>query len=476
MADTDVATPFAPPTIPTGTDDDGNAIETDIESYMGQQTQQPGLPAGTTQVYTPVEDAPEEYIDPALADVPDVPGQYTFPNEQETALKEAFPPALPFDASSEQQNNWQAQWDAAQANLDQFYTDEQAKETAAAESIQAAQGVGITVTDNQLAELLDIDATTYEAMAAEGIQGTVTPESTLRYQLGELMDDIDAGNATWADAAMRKADSIMLRRGLGASSMAGAAISQAILEAAIPIAQFDATVYGAMDLQNLRNRQEAMLSTTAAENASRQFNAKTQNEVDQFMAGLRNAVLKLNVEQLNAMEKVNVEQENATRMFYNNMQNETEKFEAQNALIIAQSNAEWRRTLNLANTAGENAAMQTNTANRFNISQQAMANLWQQQRDLFNWAMTTAESDRDRAFQIMYHNLEREDFLQDLSREQRAALSNKLARLAMGIIDDINFGDVFGGGSDDNDDGGYTYDPYNLGPHDDEDEDTIPGG
>jgi len=102
--------------------------------------------------------------------------------------------------------------------------------------------------------------------------------------------------------------------------------------------------------------------------------------------------------------------------------------------------------------------------------------LWQQQRDLFNWAMTTAESDRDRAFQIMYHNLEREDFLQDLSREQRAALSNKLARLAMGIIDDINFGDVFGGGSDDNDDGGYTYDPYNLGPHDDEDEDTIPGG
>ena len=474
MADQDVATPFAPPTIPTGTDDEGNAIETDIESYMGQQTQQPGLPAGTTQVYTPIKEDPAEFIDPDLAEVPDTPGQYTFNTGQEETLKNAFPPfETQNEGDAQQQANWQAQWESAQTALDQFYTNEQAKETAAAESIQAAQGVGITVTDNQLAELLDIDATTYEAMAAEGIQGTVTPESTLRYQLGELMDDIDAGNAAWADAAMRKADSIMLRRGLGASSMAGAAISQAILEAAIPIAQFDATVYGAMDLQNLRNRQEAMLSTTAAENASRQFNAKTQNEVDQFMAGLRNAVLKLNVEQLNAMEKVNVEQENATRMFYNNMQNETEKFEAQNALIIAQSNAEWRRTLNLANTAGENAAMQTNVANRFNISQQAMANLWQQSRDLFNWAMTTAESDRDRAFQLMYHNMEREDFLADVSREERQALANNLTRIAMGIVKGETWSNIFT--SDDYEDTGDEYDPDNLGPFDDEDEDKIPG-
>jgi hypothetical protein len=58
----------------------------------------------------------------------------------------------------------------------------------------------------------------------------------------------------------------MAQRGLGSSSMAASAITQAVYEAGIPIAAQDANKYGAIQLQNLNNRQQAALqnATTTA--------------------------------------------------------------------------------------------------------------------------------------------------------------------------------------------------------------------
>ena len=46
--------------------------------------------------------------------------------------------------------------------------------------------------------------------------------------------------AAWAAPAVRKVNAIMQQRGLGASSMAAAAITQALYESALPIAAQDA--------------------------------------------------------------------------------------------------------------------------------------------------------------------------------------------------------------------------------------------
>ena len=79
----------------------------------------------------------------------------------------------------------------------------------------------------------------------------------------QLTANFDAANPpAWAAGAMRNATAKMAARGLGASSLAGQAIVQATLEAALPIAQADAaTLCAQFESQNLSNRQQrAMLS------------------------------------------------------------------------------------------------------------------------------------------------------------------------------------------------------------------------
>ena len=67
----------------------------------------------------------------------------------------------------------------------------------------------------------------------------VTEEMTTQGQLNKLLTNFDAGNPPpWAAASMRGVTAQLAARGLGASSMAGQAIIQATLEAALPIAAF----------------------------------------------------------------------------------------------------------------------------------------------------------------------------------------------------------------------------------------------
>jgi hypothetical protein len=96
-----------------------------------------------------------------------------------------------------------------------------------------------------------------------------------------------------------------------------------------------------------------------------------------------------------------------------------DKFNAENSLLIAKSNAEWRRTINTANTAGVNAANAANASNMFNISQQAMANLWQRSRDVFQWANTSSANERDRALQLTMYAMQRDAYLKDRSHTEK---------------------------------------------------------
>ena len=176
-------------------------------------------------------------------------------------------------------------------------------------------------------------------------------KATVQFQLGELYKSLDEGTQlpAWAAPNARKVDQFMLQRGLGASSMAAAARTQALMESALPIAAADADKYSAIQLQNLNNKQTAALqnasevaamdranldvrmksaqqnaasflqmnlanvtndqatnninhqarmqelfSDVASLNAARNFNATSQNQVDQFYATLGNQVQQAN--------------------------------------------------------------------------------------------------------------------------------------------------------------------------------------
>lgn len=146
----------------------------------------------------------------------------------------------------------------------------QAPETTAVADTQAAQGVAgtvqgaptRTVQEGEMVSGPAVDmARVEETMAkTQAAQGTVTEDMTTQGQLNKLLTDFDAGTPpSWAAASMRAANAQMAARGLGASSMAGQAIIQATLEAALPIAASDAKVFETMGLQNLSNRQQTAM-------------------------------------------------------------------------------------------------------------------------------------------------------------------------------------------------------------------------
>ena len=107
----------------------------------------------------------------------------------------------------------------------------------------------------------DITGTVSEQSLVQAAQGQVSEESTVKYQIGELFKSFEEGKPppAWAAPAMRAVGAVMQARGLGASSMASAAITQAIIEAGIPIAKMDADRYAQMDLVNLNNQQQAVM-------------------------------------------------------------------------------------------------------------------------------------------------------------------------------------------------------------------------
>jgi len=264
-------------------------------------------------------------------------------------------------------------------------------------------------------------------------------DATVAGQLEKLMSQFADGKAPpWAAGAMRMAQTVMAQRGLGSSSMAGAAITQAAMESALQIAVQDAQTFSAFEMQNLNNRQQARLvnaqaflqmdlanldianqtnlfkaqariqglfTDQAAANAAKQFNATSQNQTDQFFAQLKTQVSQFNAAQKNGMKMFNTEQSTAIKMFNTEQINQRDQFNANNRLIIDQANAKWRQTIATVNNS------QTNENNRLNaqlatgLTTQAYNNLWQQQRDLMAFAFAAAENQNQRAHEVVLQKM-----------------------------------------------------------------------
>ena len=354
----------------------------------------------------------------------------------------------------------------------------------------------------------------------------------------------------WAAGSMRRATQMLAARGLGASSMAGQAVIQAAMEAALPIAQIDAgnkqqmalfkaeqrakflgmefdqafqakvqnaarvseianmnfsaeqqialensRAANTMDLQNLSNKQalimaeaaalsqmdmanlnnlqqaavqnaqnflqidmanlsnsqstalfkaqqvtNAMLSDAAQANASAQFNATSENQTNQFFSNLAAQVSQFNAAQQNAINQFNAEEVNAVLEFNAALQNQREMFNAQNYLAVAQANAQWRQNINTANTEAQNVANLTYAKEVNGLTQKALDDYWQKERDIMSYAFAQSEGAADRALRILLGEMDLEalrtklDFAED---------NNKAEFWSDLIFGDMSFSDVF---------------------------------
>jgi hypothetical protein len=311
--------------------------------------------------------------------------------------------------------------------------------------------------------------------------GTIDSDATVRGQLAKINQDIqtslDTGSAlpAYLRGVAKATQTAMSQRGLSSSSMMAEALADGLLTASIPIAQADAETYKQMIFQNLNNRQQAaitnansyfqmdmqnlsnrqqaslqnlnvrqsfLLSDQAAQNAARQFNATSENQVNQFYSNLAAQINEQNaarsdamnqfavaennkISALNSQNKIAVEKANADRaqvlnQFNATVENQRQQFNQQNQRVIDQSNVEWRRTINTANTTITNAANQLNAQNLLNLSNFALSALWQGWRDEAAWVNTSSQNEEARAHNLAIAALERSTEL-DLSDSNKTS-------------------------------------------------------
>jgi len=217
------------------------------------------------------------------------------------------------------------------------------------------------------------DATKAAQFTEEIQAATATPSSqaTVKGQLDGLMQDFEGGaTPSWAAGALRNATAQMAARGLGASSMAGQALVQAAMEAALPIASQDAQTVAGFEMANLSNRQQrAMLA------AEQRANFMGMEFTQAFQARVQNSARIGDIANMNftADQQVALENSrNANSMNLANLSNQQAMLMGQVAAI---SSLEQQNLSNQQQAAVQNAQ---------SFLQMDMANLSnQQQTDMF---------------------------------------------------------------------------------------------
>ena len=361
--------------------------------------------------------------------------------------------------------------------------------TTGLQQLGAAQAAQLTPTQPYV-QMAGVQGTVSAGSQAVAATQALDPQATTQYQLGQLMASITSGGPLppWASPAVRKVSGIMQARGLGSSSMAGAAITQALMESGVQIAAQDANKYAAIQLQNLNNQQQTALANAATyaamdkanlnarlqgavteaqallsvdlknldnkqksdtltysslvqglfkdaaeENARQQFNAKNELQVEEFFAELGSQVETANANRVAAMRQFNVGEANAMAQFNSQMQDSRDKFNANMQFAVDQSNAVWRREVNTAATTIQNETNRINTQNLYNASQNALNNLWQQYRDNAAWNFQKSENalqrQHDTGLQAMQNAATQAYYNQQQKDAMAAQLGSWLARI-----------------------------------------------
>ena len=351
----------------------------------------------------------------------------------------------------------------------------------------AFQGATSNFSPNDLVDIAQIGNNTLSAGAmATAANQTLDQQATVQFQLSQLLTGLQPGQPAppWASPAIRKASAIMQQRGLGSSSVAAAAITQAVMESGVTIAAQDAKAYQTIQIKNLDNQQQAALqnalqvatmdrqnadartkgmisnaqallsidlkeldaqqqsnaikysaqtqaalSEANAENTRLQINAKNELQLEEFYTELGVQIDTANINRDVAIKQYNTNQANSFKEFNASMEDQRDKFNANMAFAIDQSNAQWRRQINTANTATLNETNRINTQNAFNASQTALNQLWQKYRDNATFNFTSAESEKQRKHEQALRAMEIAASESMLDSQQKSTIASNLIKV-----------------------------------------------
>lgn len=278
-----------------------------------------------------------------------------------------------------------------------------------------------------------------------GEGGYTDSKATLKGQLDILQSEfVDSATGlpkipSWAAGTARNVSKIAAFKGMSGTA-ATAAMSQALLEASIPIAQSDAQFFQTLTLQNLDNRQQSIINTAntlakfeqtnvdnrmaaaiqnaksflemdmanlsneqqarvinyqgrvqsiledaKSENTARMFNAKSQNDMDMFYDNLNSNINMFNAGQMQDASKFNSTMADSREKFYKEMQ-----------YNIDISNAKWRQEVELTEDAQDFTAASTDVKNMYDLSTAQLNQLWDRSDAMLDYAWKSFESEQQR--------------------------------------------------------------------------------
>ena len=224
--------------------------------------------------------------------------------------------------------------------------------------------------------------------------------ASVRDELAGLMQDFQGGQVpAWAAGAMRAANAAMAARGLSITSMAGMAVTQAAMEAALPIAQMDASNKQEMALMKAEQRARFMGMEFDQEFQAKVINAARVGEIANLNFSAEQQIALENAKMVHTIDLANLSNRQAkimadaatmSQLDMSNLDNRQQAavLNAQSFLQMDMSNLDNNQQMTmfkaqqnansiLSDAAAVNAARQFNATSQ-NQSDQFFANLGSQ--------------------------------------------------------------------------------------------------
>jgi hypothetical protein len=292
---------------------------------------------------------------------------------------------------------------------------------------------------------------------------------------------------TWAAATARNVSRIAAFKGMTGTA-ATAAMSAALMEASLPVAQADAQFFQTLTIKNLDNKQQSIINTanvlskmemvnldyrmqaavensknfmtmdltnlnneqqarvintqarvqsiledSKAVNTARMFNATNENEMNKFYDNLNASISTFNASQKNAMEQFNAGEINDTRQFNASLENNREQFYKNMQYNIDIANTKWRQQVTLANNEMLFQAAATDVKNMVGLSVEQLNQLWDRSDALLDFTWKSSETQAERESNLAIAKLQSETSIK-IGQDQTSAQKSAAKSSATGAI------------------------------------------
>ena len=189
------------------------------------------------------------------------------------------------------------------------------------------------------------------------------------------------------------------------------------LDVRTSVAVNNAKTFMQYDMANLANEQQANIVNTQAKvqailedakqvNVARRFNAESQNDMDMFYDNLSSTIDMYNTGQKNQMAQFNAGELNDTFQFNASLENSREQFYANMQYQVDAANAKWRQTVTLQNNENAFNAAAIDVKNIVGLTTEALNQLWDRADSLLDYAWKEGENEKDRELKLELAKME----------------------------------------------------------------------